>query len=260
MSLLNKTLLFPNVLDMFIINELTGETMFTGNMTKDALSTKGEKLEIFAGMDNEKIVSLNVKKEMTFTGEIADFNLNYFAYLNGVSPDVTTKKIISVRETVAVTTASATVTGALNIYSVETIDGVGFKVVTTTPTADNEVKIDGTTLTFKTASTLTSVLVTYEKAQTEGKEAVTIKFSAKAFPTAVRIIAVGKIYDSETEEHVADAQIELYRCSAKNDWDISMDLGKSTPIPVSFDVLTPKLVNGSLNVNKDLGRFIVKEL
>lgn len=259
MSLEEKDLVVVDVLDILYIDN-DGDTVFEGNMKKSGIKQKTDKIDIFAGIGNNKITSIKTKKEISVDGTIATFNAKYFAKINGVALDTTSKARFYFRKSVPVTDVSATITGATKIYSIEDESGKGYKIVKTEPTKGNEAQVEGSKITLNTGSTVKNLLVTYEAPQENGKEALTIVLSGKSFPKGGKLLFKTPVYDVATDEECGELQGIFHKVSLDSDWDLSFDLGKPIELPVKMEVLLASTIDGKDNrAEKELGRIVIAD-
>ena len=261
MSLQGKILQTVDTMDV-LFKLPDGITMFSGATSKADLETKVDSLDLYAGIGQGKLCSLKTKKDQTVDVSLVEFNLDLFAAVNGVAIDKTSTGSYYMNKSFAITTLSATVTGATRILAVRNpTDGSFLKIVSGSPANINEVKVTGgTTLTFFTGFLPTTCLVSYEAPATALKDNWTITFDAISFPKAGEFLATCPVFDSATESAVADAYMNFYNCELDGNYTYSFTMGKNIETPMKLSILVPNLLpDGTVNTAKKVGKFVVTE-
>ncbi len=263
MSLNSSKLQIVDSCTALLIDKTTSKTMMNGYTTKASLDAKSEAIPIFAGIGQQKLAVLRSKREFTLDINLAQFDLDFLASINGVPQNIDTAGTTStyyLSKTVTVATQTATVTGATRIFAVQKLDGTFLTIVSTTPADVTEVKVSGTTLTFHTSFTDTSVLVSYEAPATASKDNRTIVLNSKSFPKNAELILQTVAYDTDTEAIVADVYVHLYKTAIAPDFTWAFEMGKAVSTDVKIDVLVPSLLpNGTSNIAGDIGKLVVTE-
>ena len=259
MSLTGVNLQVMDVCEIIAIDKTTGTTMFSGFTTKSAIDQKTEKLDIYAGIGNNKITSLKSKKEITLDLSIANFNLDFLASINGVALDKTTTGTYFMNVSFPISTLAATITNATRILAVRNpVTGDFLKIVSGSPATISEVKVAGTTLTFYTGFVPTTCLVSYAAPAT--KDNYTIVFNGKSFPKNAEFLLHTVAYDQQTESIVADVNINFYSGAISPDFTWSFEVGKAITTDVKVDVIMPaNLPDGTVNTAGDIGKMTVTE-
>lgn len=260
MSLAGKNLQVIDTMDLLCIDKTTGSTIFSGYTTKSALDQQVDRIDIFAGIGGGKITSLKTKKNINLDVIMAEFNLDALASINGVALDKTSTATYYMNQSFAVSTSTATVTGATRILAVRNpLTGEFLKIVSGTPASTTEVKVSGTTLTFHTSYTPTSCLVSYVGNVT-GKDNYTIVFNAKAFPKNCEILLSTVAFDADSQDIVADIYMNFYKGAIDPNFNLSFEVGKNIETPFKVEILVPNtLPDGTVNTNKEIGKFVVTE-
>ena len=257
MSLVGKKLYVIDTMEVLVRDVATGVPILRGNTTKANVSNKNDKIEVVAGIGQERECILYTKKTTDIEFVVTGIDLEFMARQNGIALDIASKGAYFVDRNVLVTTAAAVIEGATRIIAVKDTDGKFFKIVTTDPLA-GEVKVAGTGLTFVTGYAGTSCYVTYEGVT--AKDNLTINFNSKTFPKNVEFIGHTIAYDKATEVVVADANINYYLCSLDGDYDWTFEMGKSFDTTVKLGVLVPDfLPSGAINSTRDTGKFVITE-
>ena len=141
MSLIGKNLGVIDTLDMLVIDKTTGSTMFSGITTKAGIQQKTTAIDIWGGIGTQHLAKLRNKKEITVSGEIVAFDLNFFAAQNGVALTENTTGTLYFAQSNAVSSLSSTIAGAQMVYAVQTISGSFLNLVTTAPTSASQVQV-----------------------------------------------------------------------------------------------------------------------
>lgn len=254
-----------HVIDTFEVEMITTNsdgsktTVGTGQTKTSEISRQVDKIEIRNGIGQQLRTTLKTKKQDKFKVTVDNFDLEVLALKNGIELDKTSKKTLFWDKEVAVTTASATVSDASRVLCVKTIDGKRLKMITGDPTTDDEVKVSGTTLTLKTGSTATKVLVTYE-GDTTGDN-FTIVFDSKTFAKSMELLCHTIAYDEAQGEEVADVYCDFYKCMLNDDFSLSFNGGDPLNQELEFDITVPQtLPDGTLNSNGHTGVMYVTEM
>lgn len=246
---------------MCIITDDDGSkrTLFTGDTDKAELSKKFSKIEVYSGIGQNKKFNLFTKPKTSIKSTIKNFDMDFFAFKNGVELDKTSKDTYFLGKQTDIATGTATIIDANRILSVRKPSGAFYKLVTVEPTTDDEVKIEGNKLTFKTDTTETSCLVSYIGTAT--KDNLTVVIDGKSIPRSCELILNTVAYDQDTEVIVGNVYIDLYKAKLSPDYDLSFELGKPIEIPTEFDIVLPdKLPTGELNVDKKYGVMNISEI
>jgi hypothetical protein len=261
MALTGKKLQVIDTMDLLTIDKTTGATFFSGYTTKSALDQQVDKIDINAGIGGGKICSLKTRKTITLDVTMAEFNLDLLASINGVALDKTSKGTYFLNQSVAITSNAATVTGATRIMAVrDSLTGGFLKMVSGTPASESEVKVAGTQLTFYTGYSASTALISYEGTAETGKDNFTITFDAKSFPKSAEFLLSTVAFDTDTQEIVADMYMNFYNGAIDATYNLSFEVGKNIETPIKVEILVPeKLPDGTVNTNKEVGKFVVTE-
>jgi hypothetical protein len=260
MSLAGKKLQVIDTMDLLCIDKTTGATLFSGYTTKSALEQQVDKIDIYAGIGGGKITTLRTRKNITLDVSMAEFNLDALASINGVALDKTSTGTYFINQSFDVTSYTATVTGATRILAVRNpLTGEFLKIVSGTPASVTEVKVAGTTLTFFNDYTPTTCLVSYVGTVT-GKDNYTIVFNAKAFPKNCEVVLSTVAFDTDTQDIAADIYMNFYKGAIDPNFSLSFEVGKNIETPFKVEILVPnQLPDGTVNTNKEIGKFVVTE-
>jgi len=260
MSLAGRKLQVIDTMDLLCVDEATGATLFSGYTTKAALDQQVDKIDIFAGIGGGKITTLRTRKNITLDVSMAEFNLDALASINGVALDKTSTATYFMNQSFSVATSTATITGATRILAVRNpVTGEFLKIVSATPADASEVKVSGTTLTFHANYTPISCLVSYV-GTVSAKDNYTIVFNAKAFPKNCEILLSTVAFDTDTQDIVADIYMNFYKGAIDPNFNLSFEVGKNIETPFKVEILVPdKLPDGTVNVNKEIGKFVTTE-
>lgn len=261
MSLIGKKLQIIDTQDVLIKDVTTNRTIFSGFTTDANLDQKATAIPISGGRGDMLKANLRSKKIITSKITVSAFDLDFIASMNGVALDSTSTGTYKLGESIEVATNTATVAGATEILAVRNNKGEFLTIVSGTPTDATEVEVSGTNLTFHTSFADTSVLVSYKGTVAVGKDNLTIKLNARSFPKNAEIFYVTDVYDTSSEDIVANCVTRCYRASISPEFTLDFAASKQTPTVMNIDILVPDyLPDGTLNTKGDIGEMVITEL